>query len=274
LATEEIKKRLRPEYANELLAQPKEEEEEIEQFEFPDKSFFNKPSELEKGQASLNQGQKALNPGQKMLNTGQAMLNPGQKMLPEPVGESSTRKYLTSEQLKALNDKYFKDTSFDVVFTIERVVLREVSTSGLDSGRPSVTLKLSTGMVDTLDGKPINSWNGFKVIASGHDVSITIDNTGDMPISKIVTFDPVENVSEAIFKTIPPSLILEFAGDKVAIESFTNRSSQVAIRSAIDFENLFEPQDKSKSKVELPEEGEETTEDNKESEETQDSVNK
>ncbi len=257
LATEEIKKRLNPEYAKAFLVTPGEEE--IEQFEFPDPSFFNrKPEELEAGQKQLQQSQKQLGPGQKMLNKGQGLLNPGQKALPEPVGESTTvRRHFTAAQLEALNDKYFRNTSFDVVFTIDRMVLREVSTSGLDSGRPTVTLKLSTGMVETLDGNPINSWNGFKVVASGRDNSITIDNTGDDPISKIVTFDSVGNETEQIFKTIPPSLILEFAGDRVAIESFTNRSSQVAVRSAIDFDNLFEPQNKKTGPVETPEEGEE-----------------
>ena len=170
---------------------------------------------------------------------------------------------MTGSQIKALNEKYFKGTKYDIVFTVNNLVLREVSTSGLDSGKPTVTLKLSTGMVDTVDGKEINNWNNFKIVIMGNGVSMTIDNTEEDPISKIVTYDPVDNMTEPIFRTILPSLIIDFTGDRVAIESFTNRSSEVAIRSAIDFDGLFEPDSKKKSSIiEEPEEGEEPEESN------------
>lgn len=272
LATEEIKKRLIPDYAKEMAGIVPSEE--IEQFEFPDKTFFDRPEEeegkskgdLESGQKQLQQGQKQLNPGKPLLNKGQEMLGPG-KILPPAVGESVQEiRQLTAAQKQAINDKYFKGASFDVVFTIDKVVLREVSTSGLDSGNPSVTLKLSTGMVDTLDGKKINSWNGFKVVVTGDGANLTIDNTGDDPISKITTLDE-GNVTEQIFLTIPPSLILEFAGDKVAIDSFSSRSSQVAVRSAIDFDNLFEPENNKKRPIITPEEGEEEEPEDEETDE-------
>jgi hypothetical protein len=152
------------------------------------------------------------------------------------------------------------------------MVLREVSTSGLDTGSPNVTLKLSTGMVDTLDGKAINSWDGFKVKVSGKNTlinneSLLIDNTTEPKISEIMVYDPIENVNELIFRTILPSLVLEFKGDRVQIDNYSNRSSQVSIRSNIDFENLFNIEEAPASEIVDTEEGEEPEEEN--TEETQ-----
>jgi hypothetical protein len=146
------------------------------------------------------------------------------------------------------------------------MVLREVSTSGLDAGAPNVTLKLSTGMVDTLDGKAINSWDGFRVKVSGqntllNDQYLTIDNTTDPKISEILVYDPIENVNELIFRTILPSLVLEFRGDRVQIDNYSNRSSQVSIRSNIDFDNLFNIDDTLQSEIVDTEEGEDIEQD-------------
>lgn len=157
----------------------------------------------------------------------------------EKVDEVLYNSPLTSEKIQSVNDKYFRGTHFDIVFTIAGIVLREVSTSGLDSGSPAVTLKLSTGMVDTLDGKPINSWDKFNVtIRSGVD-QWSVTNQSDPKISEILVYDPVDNVNELIFRTIVPSLLLEFKGDRVKIDNYSNRSSQISVRSNIDFDNLF-----------------------------------
>lgn len=157
----------------------------------------------------------------------------------EKVDEVLYNSPLTSEKIQSVNDKYFRGTHFDIVFTIAGIVLREVSTSGLDSGSSAVTLKLSTGMVDTLDGKPINSWDKFNVtIRSGVD-QWSVTNQSDPKISEILVYDPVDNVNELIFRTIVPSLLLEFKGDRVKIDNYSNRSSQISVRSNIDFDNLF-----------------------------------
>jgi hypothetical protein len=163
---------------------------------------------------------------------------------------------LTSAQIKSINDKYFKNTQYTVRFTINGIVLREVSTSGLDTGSPNVTLKLSTGMVDTLDGKAINSWDGFNVKVTGKE-SITITNSTDPKISEILVYDPIENINELIFRTIVPSAVLEFRGNRVQIDTYSNRSSQVSIRSNIDFDNLFNIEEAPKSEIFDTEEGEE-----------------
>lgn len=205
-------------------------------------------------QKALNQGQKMLNPGQKMLNQGQVML---------PAGEVKEAVIWTSAQRKEINDKYFKGTLIDVSFEANNIVLREVSASSLDSGNPGVTLKLSTGMVDTLDGKPINSWDNFKVTATYTDkernrVEKVIDNKSTPPISRAIMFDSIDNDNELIFRTILPSVLLEFRGDSVKIDTYSNRSNQVAVRSNMDVDNIFTYESgKKKTEIEEPEEGEE-----------------
>jgi hypothetical protein len=146
---------------------------------------------------------------------------------------------LTASQLNSVNEKYFKGTSYNIRLIANGIVLREVSTSGMDSGQPSVTLKLSTGMVDTLDGKAINSWENFKVSVAGNGQSLILDNKTTPKLSEIIVYDSIDGLNEVIFKTIVPSLILEFRGDRVKIDTFSNSSSQIAVRSNIDFDNLF-----------------------------------
>lgn len=276
LASEAIKRLLNPDYAREMDGLPGEQAPE-EELPKPVESDLTEPNlELPPGppaplglpepQKRLEQGQKQLGPGQKMLGPGQKALPEPQKQLPPPTSESRVNEVLfttklTSAQIKAINDKYFKNTRYDVRFTVNRMVLREVSTSGLDTGAPNVTLKLSTGMVDTLDGQAINSWNGFKVRVTGkntlfNDQSLTIDNTTDPKISEILVYDPIENVNELIFRTILPSLVLEFKGDRVQIDNYSNRSSQISIRSNIDFDNLFNIEEAPTSDVIDTEEGE------------------
>jgi hypothetical protein len=269
LANEEIKKRINPDYAaafeaviaGEPLPPETEPEktEEPEEPKNPEVPGLPEPQKgLGKGQEGLDAGQGQLDQGQPQLDKGQDQLNPGQKGLPKPIGESARTTYLTAAQRKELNDRYFSGTRFSVRFTTNRTVLREVSTSGIDSGNPRVTLKLSTGMVTTLDGAEINSWEGFSVAVSGGLTNnFIIDEKSEPPISKIIVYDPIENVNEQIFKTILPSLSLEFKGDAVQIDTYSNRSSQVAIKSTINFDSLFEPDLNKTTPVEEPEEGEE-----------------
>lgn len=162
---------------------------------------------------------------------------------------------LTAEQKKAINDKYFKGTDIKITFEAKRVVLREISTSSVDSGRPTCTLKLSTGMVDTLDGQPINSWNGFKIYASGAPFDgMIIDNETSPPISKAIMYDPIDNANDLIFRTILPSIYLEFSGDSVKIDTYNNRSAQVGFKTEIDFDDIFK--EKESTPIVEPEEGE------------------
>jgi hypothetical protein len=268
LATEYIKGVVSEGYFNELNGGDRMEAEEPNPEDQKLLPGGEEPKRLNQGQAMLNQGQSMLNPGQKTLDQGQKMLDQGQKMLNQgqammPSGDVQESVVWTSAQRKEINDKYFKGTLIDVVFEAGNIVLREVSASSLDSGNPGVTLKLSTGMVDTLDGKPINSWDNFKVTANFRDkegdrVSKVIDNQSKPPISRAIMFDSIDNDNELIFRTILPSVLLEFKGDSVKIDTYSNRSNQVAVRSSVDFENLFNyDSGKKKTEIEEPEEGEE-----------------
>ena len=181
----------------------------------------------------------------------------------------ATKIPLTVEQKKAINDKYFRNTNIKITFKADRIVLREISTSSVESNTPTCTLKLSTGMVDTLDGQSINSWDNFKVYASGGLFDgMTIDNKTEPPISKAVMYDPVDNLNDLIFMTLLPSLLLEFKGDSVKIDTYSNRSAQVGFKANIDFDGIFKEQEA--SPIIAPEEGESTeeeTEDETEDEE-------
>ena len=181
---------------------------------------------------------------------------------PEPVNVPPT-----SEERKAINDKYFKGTTIQIRFEAKRVVLREISTSSVDSGRPTCTLKLSTGMVDTLDGQPINSWNGFKIYASGAPFDgMVIDNETVPPISKAMMYDPIDNANDLIFRTLLPSLYLEFSGDSAKIDTYNNRSAQVGFKTEIDFDEIFK--EKGSTPVIEPEEGEKESDEDESDEET------
>jgi hypothetical protein len=155
-------------------------------------------------------------------------------------GESSAKK-------KELNDKYFKNTYFEPTLYTNKIVLREVSSSGINSGSPRITLKLSTGMVNTLDNQPINSWDSFLLTVDG-SATLKISNQSEEPISTIQEYDSVENVNDLIFRTIVPSLVLELKGDSVTIDSFTQRSTRVASVTEIDYENLFNVKDQTIAK--------------------------
>lgn len=173
----------------------------------------------------------------------------------EPINEVVFTTKLTSAQIKEINDKYFNGSTINIRLMANDIVLREVSTSGIDSGNPSITLKLSTGMVDTLDGKAINSWNNIKVNIDGPAGSFIITNESNPKISEILVYDSVDNTNELIFRTILPSVSLDFRGDKVSIDKYSNRSTEVSVRSTIDFDNLFNIEEAPKQ-VDEPIEGE------------------
>jgi len=122
-------------------------------------------------------------------------------------------------------------------------------------------------MVDTLDGQPINSWNGFKIYASGAPFDgMIIDNETSPPISKAIMYDPIENANDLIFRTILPSIYLEFSGDSVKIDTYNNRSAQVGFKTEIDFDDIFK--EKESTPIIEPEEGEENEEIDQEEEDT------
>jgi hypothetical protein len=250
LASEAIKRIISPEYAKEMEGGDSVSQEDN----------LDIPQPIA-GDLSTSREQLALPEPQKQLGPGQRMLPEPQKQLPQSTFESRINEVLyttklTSAQIKEINNKYFRNTRFDVRFTVKGIVLREVSTSGLDTGSPNVTLKLSTGMVDTLNGVAINSWDNFKVVVTGTKPTLTIDNSAMPKISEILVYDPIENVNELIFRTILPSLIIDFKGDRVQIDTYSNRSSQISIRSNIDFDNLFNIEEVSASNITEPEEGE------------------
>jgi hypothetical protein len=261
LASEAIKRIISPEYAKEMeggdSASQEEDSLDVPQPAAGDLSIGSDQLALP-GSTSR---QLALPEPQKQLGPGQRMLSEPQRQLPSATSESKINEVLyttklTSAQIKEINNKYFRNTRFEVRFTVKGMVLREVSTSGLDTGSPSVTLKLSTGMVDTLNGAAINSWDNFKVTVTGIKPTLTIDNTTTPKISEILVYDPIENVNELIFRTILPSLVIDFKGDRVQIDTYSNRSSQISIRSNIDFDNLFNIEEAPVSNIIEPEEGE------------------
>ena len=272
LASEAIKRLLNPDYAREMDGlggdvTPEETPRPVET-DLTDDDWNNLLPSGPAAPLGLPASKKRIGQGQVALPSGPA----APLGLPQATSESRVDEVLfttklTSAQIKAINDKYFNNTHYEVRFTVNRMVLREVSTSGLDTGSPNVTLKLSTGMVDTLDGQAINSWDGFKVKVSGKNTlinneSLTIDNTTEPKISEIMVYDPIENVNELIFRTILPSLVLEFKGDRVQIDNYSNRSSQVSIRSNIDFENLFNIEEAPASEIIDTEEGEDLEQEN------------
>lgn len=158
---------------------------------------------------------------------------------------------MPSTKLAEINQEHFGNTKYTVTFTTDHLTFREVSTSGLDSGSPKVTLKASTGMVDTYNGAKTRTWEAFKVVVSGNK-SLTLGSNPQDPISAIREFDNIENQPDVIFRTILPSLVLAFSGDQVAIETYSNRSSQVAAHMLTDFDTLFDVRDGSKPSNESP----------------------
>ena len=70
------------------------------------------------------------------------------------------------------------------------------------------------------------------------------------PIASIKEWDPVEKIEDSVFQTIMPSVILEFKGDKVPIDTYSNRSSGILVNSIVDYQNMFDVSDKPSTKEE------------------------
>jgi len=165
------------------------------------------------------------------------------------LASESIKKQISSEYATEIKDnpdkysdissKYFNNSKFKVIFNTDKIALREVSSSGIDSGSPSIVLKVSTGMVDQLDGNKIETWNKFNVDVNGGGIQLAINSKSNTPISKIVEYDDVDNKWDIIFQTILPSVVIEFKGDGVSIEKYGSRSSEVAFKSKIDVESIF-----------------------------------
>ena len=157
-------------------------------------------------------------------------------------------KNASSSKLAELTALHFNNTYFEVSAIADHIVLREVSSSSIDSGVAKLTLKISTGLVDTLDGKSIKSWDNFKIKIDGSR-SMVIRNDSE-PIASIKEWDPVEKIEDSVFQTIMPSVILEFKGDKVPIDTYSNRSSGILVNSIVDYQNMFDVSDKPSTKEE------------------------
>ena len=129
-----------------------------------------------------------------------------------------------------LSKKYFDNTSFSVSFNTNKLVLREVSTSGLDNGSPEIVLKISTGMVDNLNGKPTPTWEAFSVQVVGHGKNINITEHSTIPISQVREYDYVENKNDKIFQTILPSVYLTFKGQRAQVQGLGKIGSEEQTR--------------------------------------------
>jgi hypothetical protein len=103
-------------------------------------------------------------------------------------------------------------------------------------------------MVDTLNAQPVKSWDGFRVDVDG-SASMQITNQNE-PISGIKEYDQIEKIDDVVFQTIVPSLILEFKGDRVDVDNYSNRSSQAAAYALIDYDKLFVVEEEGKKKEE------------------------
>jgi hypothetical protein len=143
---------------------------------------------------------------------------------------------LTRNEIKRLNSIFFKNTSYKVTLSTEKIYLREVSTSSLDSGSPEIILKISTSLVDEAFGGKVPSFENFKLVVSGSS-SVTVKGA---EVANFEIFDPIEKKNDKIFQTILPSLILKFKSDQVPIETFTNKSSEVAANQGISYRDIFE----------------------------------
>jgi hypothetical protein len=143
------------------------------------------------------------------------------------------------EKEHELTFKYFDNTRFDVELTTDRITLREISTSGIDSGSPSVVLKLSTGLADMVDGVQDDPWRRFKLRVKGNGVDMVFNQESTVKLSGAQEYDPVENKSDVVFQTIIPSINIKLTGERVNVETFTSRSNNLYHSSNRDIESIF-----------------------------------
>lgn len=135
--------------------------------------------------------------------------------------------------------KYFDNTSFKVKLVTDNIVLREISTSGIDAGSPGVVLKLSTGMADIVDGAQYNPWGRFNLTVSGNGIDLRINNESEIKLSSAQEYDPIENRWDIIFQTIVPSINIRLTGERVNVETFTSRSNNLYHSANRDIESIF-----------------------------------
>jgi len=157
---------------------------------------------------------------------------------------------LTRNEIKRLNAIFFKNTSYTVTLSTEKIYLREISTSSLDSGSPEIILKISTSLVDEAFGGKVPSFENFKLVVSGL-TSITVKG---VEVANFEIFDPIEKKNDKIFQTILPSLILKFKSDQVQVDTFTNKSSEIAAYQRITYKDIFELGSNELTELELEEE--------------------
>jgi len=153
----------------------------------------------------------------------------------------------TSDKIE-INNKYFKNTYYSIKLTTNKIVFREVSTSSLSSGSPSITLKASTSLVESAFGKTVGTWSKFNLKIDGSS-SLTIPGE---KLSTMSAYDQIEKREDEIFKTLIPSVVLSFKADSVSVETYSNRSSGVAVIVDADYDSLFnkETKDLDKEKTE------------------------
>jgi hypothetical protein len=138
-----------------------------------------------------------------------------------------------------LNERHFMNTQYQVNLKTNKIILREISTSGIDTGSPSVVLKISTGLADQADGQLLDPWSNFNVKVNGSGINMEISESSNVKISAAKEYDLIENKSDLIFQTIIPSLHLKFAGDRVNVETFSSRSNNLWNSSKNDIETIF-----------------------------------
>lgn len=138
-----------------------------------------------------------------------------------------------------INERHFTNTQYKVSFKTNKIYLREISTSGIDSGNPNVVLKISTGLVDQADGETLDPWSNFNIRVKGSGVDMEISERSNIKISAAKEYDLIDNKSDLVFQTIIPSLHLKFAGDRVNVETFSSRSHNLWNSSKNDIETIF-----------------------------------
>ena len=138
-----------------------------------------------------------------------------------------------------INERHFTNTQYRVNLKTNKIYLREISTSGIDSGNPSVVLKLSTGLVDQVAGEVFDPWNRFNIRVKGSGVDFEISENSNVKVSTAQEYDFIENKWDLVFQTIVPSINLKLSGDRVNIETFSSRSNNLYNSSKNDIESIF-----------------------------------
>lgn len=138
-----------------------------------------------------------------------------------------------------INERHFANTQYRVNLKTNKIYLREISTSGIDSGNPSVVLKLSTGLVDQVGGQAFDPWDRFNIRVRGNGVDLEISERSNVKVSTAQEYDFVENKWDLVFQTIVPSINLKLSGDRVNIETFSSRSNNLYNSSKNDIESIF-----------------------------------